>query len=106
VKHNYLLTVDSATSLSTARTTNGGTAIVVGKGTLVDSTDKETIVTGVPMILTLTDVGNGNKTEVDAFGVTLLKPEGGVVFAAGWSGVRTTEQPIRSGQVSVNFSGK
>jgi hypothetical protein len=102
-KRKYELSSASASSLSVRLTSMGGTAVIVGTGTLVDTKEKKTIAAGVPLIITVTDndSGNGNNSTPDQLGITLLKPEGGVWFSAAWNGVQTVEHPTHNGQIKV-----
>jgi YD repeat-containing protein len=103
VKHKYELSPVAMTSLALLRTNPGGTAFVVGSGTIVDATTKQTVVATAPFIVTASDTGVTASGDHGSLSVTLLKPDGGIFIAAGWNGVRAVEQPVQNGNIQIGY---
>lgn len=94
-------------SLAISRTSAGGTATIVGSGTLRDvtvDTSPVVVVTGAPMFVTATDAGEPSGG--DSISVGLMNIDGGLWLATGWNGLRIAGLPLSDGNVAVHQAKK
>lgn len=99
VVKKYEVAAAVISSLSITRTNPGGAAVLIGTGTLTDTSARTQIATGVPLIVTAAD--KRDRDVKDQLSVTMLKSDGGLWLAAGWTGVQPVELPLEHGQIQV-----
>jgi len=98
----YQIKGNAMTSLAVQSTTPPAPATFNGKASILDITSpNHPVSVDGNASLQIDMIDNGNLGNPDTIGITLWDKNGGLWFSSSWNGVKTIQQPISAGNLSV-----